>query len=679
VVKRQLSLKSFMVWVMTLLLIVPIAILSTLNYRDNLSSSRQSATQQLSTLAKDIKHATELYLLKADHLLQTLSQDPEILSGDAERQSALLEKVVKMNPQFELLYVLDKQGRQTATSSGMSVNRADRDDFKAAMQGKPVITGSYVSKTTNLPTVTIALPLKDEAGQVVGVIGGDLSLSELQTLIKDAKVGTEGYAFMTDQNGITIAHPQYTEYVLQQKDVKKNSAVSASLSGEQGVSTWVNTKGIEMYGAYLPVNLPGQTTYWTVIVQIPTSEMYALGHQILQKNVEIGILLTLIAILISYFLSNLYVKPVRRIVETMSKVSEGDLTAGLTYRSKTSEFLQLRESINEMIAKLRDLLVVTQAHAGRVSLAAAQLSEGTAMISTSASGISATMQEMAAANENQSREVGTVAMEMEKLRQEIQGIYEKMNRVHVLTEALNHEANKSMEGVNLATKQMDTIQEMTRHSADQIHTLESKSHRIEEMVTIITDIARQTHLLALNAAIEAARAGEYGRGFSIVADEVRKLAEQSSRAAEQITSVIMEIQQETRQAVEKMRLGKTEAEKGTQFVRETLVSLEQISQSIRQIVTHTQDVVQATERMNFSAEQVAGVASNLSALAEETAAASEEVAASVEEESHTIQAIAQSAEELTRLSHDLEQTTKKFKLADERAENDEQTEAQTPM
>ncbi|GIM45002.1 methyl-accepting chemotaxis sensory transducer [Collibacillus ludicampi] len=660
--KRHISLKFLMITVMTLVLIVPIASLSILNYRDNLTSSRQYATQQLSILASDIKHATESRLIEVDNLMKHVSQDPEIRSGDPKRQRALLEKVVKMNPQFELLYVIGKNGIQTARSSGTYLESIDREDFKSAIQGNYFVTGSYISKTTGLPTVTFALPIKNEAGGIIGVIGGDLSLADLQALVKNVKAGEEGYAYLTDQNGVTIAHPKFSEYVLQQKNLKNQISVAESLSGKSGVTTWINPQGIEMYGEYLPINIPGHDFHWSVVVQIPAAELYTIGQNILLRNVEIGILLTVIAILFSYFLSNWIVKPVRQIIETTKKVSDGDLTRVLAYRTKTREFSQLRESINDMIAKLRDLLMIAQEHAGQVATASAQLSEGTAMLSMSANGIAATMQEMSAAHDHQSRQVETVAAETEKLRQEIQGILEKMNRVHELTAALNSEAKKSMGGVNQATKQMDTIQEMTRRSADQIQALEEKSQRIEEMVMIITNIAQQTHLLALNAAIEAARAGEYGRGFSIVADEVRKLAEQSSRAAEQITSVISEIHQETRLTVEEMRLGKMEAEKGTTFVRETLMSLEQISQSIQQIVHHTQDVADATERMNRSAEQVAGVAANLSSLSEETAAASEEVAASVEEESNTIHTLARSSEEMSRLANDLEQTVKKFKL-----------------
>jgi methyl-accepting chemotaxis protein len=76
--------------------------------------------------------------------------------------------------------------------------------------------------------------------------------------------------------------------------------------------------------------------------------------------------------------------------------------------------------------------------------------------------------------------------------------------------------------------------------------LAAKSEQIGAIVATITAIAEQTNLLALNAAIEAARAGEQGRGFAVVAEEVRKLAEESQRAAAEISTLIGAIQVETR-------------------------------------------------------------------------------------------------------------------------------------
>ena len=80
--------------------------------------------------------------------------------------------------------------------------------------------------------------------------------------------------------------------------------------------------------------------------------------------------------------------------------------------------------------------------------------------------------------------------------------------------------------------------------------LPTRSQEIGQIVETISGIAEQTNLLALNAAIEAARAGEQGRGFAVVAEEVRKLAEDSQRAAAQISKLIGHVQADTDGVIE---------------------------------------------------------------------------------------------------------------------------------
>ena len=111
-------------------------------------------------------------------------------------------------------------------------------------------------------------------------------------------------------------------------------------------------------------------------------------------------------------------------------------------------------------------------------------------------------------------------------------------------------ARSSAASIEETITSLHQVGEKSRESVKRIDELAQSVNQIGGFVSIITKIADQTNLLALNAAIEAARAGDQGRGFAVVAEEVRKLAEESGRAAGEISGLIEKLQENARASLD---------------------------------------------------------------------------------------------------------------------------------
>jgi methyl-accepting chemotaxis protein len=235
-------------------------------------------------------------------------------------------------------------------------------------------------------------------------------------------------------------------------------------------------------------------------------------------------------------------------------------------------------------------------------------------------GIASSVAESKSNVENASQQLTAASQQLANSSTEAAAsLEETVASIEELTSMVKLNADNASQANSLSQNSQDSavkgdtdIQNLIRAMND-IH---SSSRKIEEIISVIDDIAFQTNLLALNASVEAARAGEQGKGFAVVAEAVRALAQRSSQAAKEISTLIKD--------------SVSQVEAGTQIADQSGESLKKIVDSVQKVTSLNSEIAHASSEQSAGIAQISKAMNQLDQATQANAASAEEAAASSE-------------------------------------------------
>ncbi|RIJ10625.1 methyl-accepting chemotaxis protein [Pseudomonas sp. 91RF] len=521
-------------------------------------------------------------ILLIENAAQNIAINPE-----PSAVASLLEQKA-LTSTFMASYLGDATGHFTIRPDAKMPDGFDprvRPWYKGAESSSTsTLTEPYIDAATGQTIISIATAAK-KAGQSVGVVGGDLSLQTLIDTLSARDFSGMGYAFLVSADGKILVHPDKALVMKSLKEAypQDTPRISSDFSeitvdGKTRIVTFAPIKGLPSVNWYIGLSVDKDKAF-SMLSQFRTSAVIA-------TVIAVAIIIALLGMLIRILIQPLHV--MTRAMEDIAD-GEGDLTKRLTIQNQ-DEFGVLGTAFNRFVERIHGSIREVSSATGQVNEVALRV-------------VAASNSSMYNSDQQASR-TNSVAAAINQLGAAAQEIARNAAQASTQASDARGLAADGQQVVDRSIKAMNQLSSMLSASSSNIESLNSKTVNIGQILEVITSISQQTNLLALNAAIEAARAGEAGRGFAVVADEVRNLAHRTQESAQQVQTMIEELQVGARESVSTMSDSQRHSQDSVEIANLAGERLNSVTQRIGEIDGMNQSVATATEEQTAVVESI---------------------------------------------------------------------------
>lgn len=328
--------------------------------------------------------------------------------------------------------------------------------------------------------------------------------------------------------------------------------------------------------------------------------------------IAIAIVLVSLGMLLSLWIIRSIATPVSALESAMVIITQNkDFTKSTGVRS-FDEIGRIAKAFHDLLRKMRAALLSVRDSSNSVKASAEAVASGSRSISDSIA--------------QQSEKSSAIAAAIEQLSVSITSVADSARSSDEISVKNRDDAIEGSAAIGEVQQSMERLTQNTGQTATLVQSLSERSSQITRIVEAIKGIADQTNLLALNAAIEAARAGEQGRGFAVVADEVRKLAEQTGKSTQEISVMVAEIQQDIGNTCTSMDENVALVATCLELSQKADGILTSLAAGASVINSHINEIGRAVREQDAAAKAVANSMEGITQMSEQTVSASEAVA-----------------------------------------------------
>lgn len=488
--------------------------------------------------------------------------------------------------------------------------------------------------------ISVVKPVRRN-GVVAGVVGMDITMENMQEMLAPIRpYQGEGHISLISPGGVYAANGKEPELV--GKEIQDSEWKRKVLEGSQKQEFLIlNREGSKHF--FYSFYLGDYDKKWILEVSVPDRIFWKnLSKVILETMTSSLLTMIVIVFVFNVIFQKLITSGINSAISFSEEISSGNLIVTNPYERK-DEIGKLLFSLDQMKNNIKSIILEIKGSSESLNSTSDMMADSSKNFYDVAQEQASASEESSAAIEELAASADNVGKSMEKaishmkdidgnvilLKEQIEKINEEMKSLSSLASESQQQATTGESSMNQSTKAMDEIGD--------------SASRINEILSIITDISEKTNLLALNAAIEAARAGEAGKGFAVVAEEISKLASQTSNSVQEIGQLV----DSTNRAVMN---GTSKVKEASGILAKLRNSVDLFGVSAKNVLESVNTQEKNTEKIHQSASSLMSFSLQIEEAVQEQRRATDEITKTIVSISDGTQEIASGADDLTGFS-----------------------------